>query len=152
MKTIKQIADEIGVSKTAIMKKIDNLGLRSSLRKIANQFAIDETQESFIIKAFEVNSQTDNANQSQTEPQTGWQFSLRLLEQEIEFLRTQLNEKDEQLKRLDARLAEAQILHADTKNMPLLAASLELTVPPLSFRTRFKNAIRAIKGEIGGHT
>ena len=35
-RTIKQIADEIGVSKTAIRKKIANLGLQSSLRKIGN--------------------------------------------------------------------------------------------------------------------
>lgn len=28
MKTIKELADELGVSKTAVMKKIDNLGLR----------------------------------------------------------------------------------------------------------------------------
>ena len=39
-KTIKQIADEIGVSKTAIRKKIANLGLQLSLRKIGNQFAV----------------------------------------------------------------------------------------------------------------
>jgi biotin operon repressor len=38
-KTIKQIADEIGVSKTAVMKQIANLGLQTSLRKNGNQFA-----------------------------------------------------------------------------------------------------------------
>lgn len=32
-KTIKEIADELGVSKTAVSKQIANLGLRSSLRK-----------------------------------------------------------------------------------------------------------------------
>ena len=32
MKTIRQIADEIGVSKTAVNKQIANLGLRSGLR------------------------------------------------------------------------------------------------------------------------
>ena len=40
MKTIRQIADEIGVSKTAVNKQIANLGLRSGLRKNGNQFAI----------------------------------------------------------------------------------------------------------------
>ena len=33
MKTIKQIADELGVSKTAVRKKIENLGLQSGLQK-----------------------------------------------------------------------------------------------------------------------
>ena len=40
MKTIRQIADEIGVSKTAVNKQIANLGLRSGLRKNGNQFPI----------------------------------------------------------------------------------------------------------------
>ena len=39
-KTIKEIADELGVSKTAVSKQIANLGLRSSLRKSGSQFAI----------------------------------------------------------------------------------------------------------------
>jgi DNA-binding NarL/FixJ family response regulator len=40
-KTIKEIAEELGVSKTAVRKQIANLGLQTSLRKIGNQFAID---------------------------------------------------------------------------------------------------------------
>ena len=44
-KTIKEIADELGVSKTAVSKQIANLGLRSSLRKNGNQFAIENQQE-----------------------------------------------------------------------------------------------------------
>ena len=48
-KTIKEIADELGVSKTAVSKQIANLGLRSSLRKNGNQFAI-ENQHSNILR------------------------------------------------------------------------------------------------------
>lgn len=55
MKTIRQIADEIGVSKTAVNKQIANLGLRSGLRKNGNQFAIDEQQEALIKQAFSEN-------------------------------------------------------------------------------------------------
>ena len=47
-KTIKEIADELGVSKTAVSKQIANLGLRSSLRKNGNQFAIENQQEKLI--------------------------------------------------------------------------------------------------------
>ena len=43
-KTIKEIADELGVSKTAVRKKIANLGLQSGLRKNGNQFAIEKGQ------------------------------------------------------------------------------------------------------------
>ena len=59
MKTIRQIADEIGVSKTAVNKQIANLGLRSGLRKNGNQFAIDEQQEALIKEAFSEKSQTE---------------------------------------------------------------------------------------------
>ena len=40
MKTIKELADDLGVSKTAVMKKIDNLGLREKLAKNGNRLAI----------------------------------------------------------------------------------------------------------------
>jgi predicted transcriptional regulator len=117
MKTIKQIADEIGVSKQTVRNQIAKLGLRFSLQKIANQFAIDKQQETLILQAFSKKSQSENANCLQSELVTALQSSLRFLEQENEFLRRQLEAKDQQLERLDRRLAEAQILHADTKKM-----------------------------------
>ena len=71
MKTIKQIADELGVSKTAVRKKIENLGLRSSLQKNGNQFAINEEQENRIKSAFlESESETKTETSSQTETET----------------------------------------------------------------------------------
>lgn len=51
-KTIKEIADELGVSKTAVSKQIANLGLRSSLRKNGNQFVIEKQQAELIKTAF----------------------------------------------------------------------------------------------------
>ena len=73
-KTIKEIAEELGVSKTAVRKQIANLELQTSLRKIGNQFAIEKEQEALIKSAFfQKQSQTkianqvsDFANQSQT--------------------------------------------------------------------------------------
>ena len=144
MKTIKQIADETGVSKQAVRNKIAKLGLQSSLRKNANQFAIDEQQEKLIISAFSENMQTENANQSQSESQTTLQFTLRFLEQEIEFLKGQLKEKDEQLERLDRRLAEAQILHADTKNL-LTAPTEPEANTSLNLFARIKKTIKRKK-------
>ena len=144
MKTIKQIADEIGVSKQAVRNKIAKLGLQSSLRKNANQFAIDEQQERLIIRAFSENSQSENANQTQSESQTTLQFTLRLLEQEIEFLREQLKAKDEQLERLDRRFAEAQILHADTKNL-LTAPTEPEANTSLNLFARIKKTIKRKK-------
>jgi len=141
MKTIRQIADELGVSKQAVRNQIANLDLQSELQKNGNQFAINKKQELLIMQAFNKSqSQSENANKSQSESQTTQatlHFTLRLLEQEIEFLRSQLKAKDEQLERLDKRLAEAQILHADTKKMTMLTAAdstgSEADVPPLGF-------------------
>lgn len=103
-KTIKQIADELGVSKTSVMNKIDNLGLRSSLRKIANQFAIDDEQEMLIKSAFsQKESQTKNANPVGDSSQT-----LRLLSDMVCVLSEQLKEKDKQIERLQTELENAQ--------------------------------------------
>ena len=130
MKTIRQIAEEIGVSKQAVRNQIANLGLQSSLQKNGNQFVINEQQETLIRQFFNKKTQSENTNTLQSELQTTFQFTLQLLEKEIEFLRSQLKVKDEQLERMDKRLAEAQILHADTKNMPILSNPSEPEEPP----------------------
>ena len=141
-KTIKEIADELGVSKTAVSKQIANLGLRSSLRKNGNQFAIENQQEKLIKMAFQKKiqqeivtensvsdeqSQTTNANQSQTENHEVCDL-VCVLQTTVDTLQEQLSVKDQQIRELNARLAEcstallaaqetaraAQALHAGT--------------------------------------
>ena len=130
MKTIRQIADEIGVSKTAVSKQIANLGLRSGLRKNGNQFAIDEHQEALIKRAFLEKSQTENANQSQTKTQTENHEVgdlVCVLQATIDTLQEQLEVKDRQIEKLTEALvaaqqtaAAAQALHAGTIQQQLL--------------------------------
>lgn len=135
MKTIKQIADEIGVSKTAVRKKIENLGLQSSLRKNGNQFAIDEEQERLIKSAFLQNeTQTENANLVCDKSE-----SLQLVSDVVSILQEQLREKDRQLEKQQqsikeltaalenttASLKAAQALHAGTMQQNLLAEKEE---------------------------
>lgn len=141
-KTIREIADELGVSKTAVSKQIANLGLRSSLRKNGNQFAIENQQEKLIKMAFQKNrqrdsmaenavsdeqSQTKNANRSQTANHEVCDL-VGVLQTTVDTLQAQLAVKDEQIRELNARLAEcstallasqetaraAQALHAGT--------------------------------------
>ena len=133
MKTVRQIADELGVSKTAVSKQIANLGLRSSLRKNGNQFAIDEQQETLIKQAFSEKTQTENANQSQTENLKVGDL-VCVLQATIDTLQGQLEVKDRQLEqqaqtitRLTDALAAAQqtaaaaqALHAGTIQQQLL--------------------------------
>ena len=134
MKTIRQIADEIGVSKTAVSKQIANLGLRSGLRKNGNQFAIDEHQEALIKRAFSEKSQTEIENQTQTENREVGDL-VCVLQATIDTLQGQLEVKDRQIEqqtqtitRLTDALAAAQqtaaaaqALHAGTIQQQLLS-------------------------------
>ena len=130
MKTIRQIADEIGVSKTAVSKQIANLGLRSGLRKNGNQFAIDERQETLIKQAFLEKSQTEIENQTQTKSQTeNHEVSdlVCVVQATIDTLQGQLEVKDRQIEKLTEALiaaqqtaAAAQALHAGTIQQQLV--------------------------------
>lgn len=138
MKTIRQIADEIGVSKTAVNKQIANLGLRSGLRKNGNQFAIDEHQEALIKQAFSEKSQTEIENQTQTENHEVSDL-VCVLQATIDTLQGQLEVKDRQIEqqaqtitRLTDALAAAQqtavaaqALHAGTIQQQLVAGEGE---------------------------
>lgn len=126
MKTIRQIADEIGVSKTAVNKQIANLGLRSGLRKNGNQFAIDEHQEALIKQAFSEKSQTKIENQTQTENHEVSDL-VCVLQATIDTLQGQLEVKDRQIEKLTEALvaaqqtaAAAQALHAGTIQQQLI--------------------------------
>lgn len=138
MKTIRQIADEIGVSKTAVNKQIANLGLRSGLRKNGNQFAIDEHQEALIKEAFSEKSQTEIENQTQTENHEVSDL-VCVLQATIDTLQGQLEVKDRQIEqqaqtitRLTDALAAAQqtavaaqALHAGTIQQQIVAGEGE---------------------------
>lgn len=118
MKSIKEIADEIGVSKQSVRNEIAKQGLQSSLRKNGNQFAIDEKCETLIKSAFEsrnekVTAKTickDNANQNakvtdnQNEQVCDYQHKIDVLEMDnkrllevIELLKDRLKENKEEV-------------------------------------------------------
>ena len=137
MKTIRQIADEIGVSKTAVSKQIANLGLRSGLRKNGNQFAIDEHQEALIKQAFSEKSQNETENQSQTKTQTEnrevgdlvcvLQATIDTLQGQLEVKDRQIEQQAQTITRLTDALAAAQqtaaaaqALHAGTIQQQLI--------------------------------
>lgn len=142
MKTIRQIADEIGVSKTAVSKQIANLGLRSGLRKNGNQFAIDEHQEALIKQAFSEKSQTEIENQSQTKTQTEnhevgdlvcvLQATIDTLQGQLEVKDRQIEQQAQTITRLTDALSAAQqtavaaqALHAGTIQQQLVAGEGE---------------------------
>lgn len=98
-KTIKEIAEELGVSKTAVRKQIANLGLQTSLRKIGNQFAIEKEQETLIKSAF-------SQKQSQTKIANQFAILVSMLQHELEIKNRELEIKNKQIEELNARLAE----------------------------------------------
>ena len=130
-KSIRQIAEELGVSKTAVRKQIANLGLQSGLRKNGNQFAIDESQEAQIIRAFSGKLQTENGNQFANQTETSSRTANHEVSDLVSVLQitvTVLQVKDQQIAqqaqtidRLSDALAAAQqsaaaaqALHAGT--------------------------------------
>ena len=85
MKTIKQIADELGVSKTAVRKKIENLGLSEKVKTNGNRIEVDERQEKLIKSAFsQKETKTANANEVSEKSET-----LRLLSSMVSTLTEQ---------------------------------------------------------------
>lgn len=109
MKTIRQIANEIGVSKQAVRDKIDKLGLQSSLRKIGNRFTIESNAEIQIKSAFSYqNDEIENDNQSET------------LTDLVSILKAELDIKNKQIADLSAALVAAQE-QAATAHQSLLA-------------------------------
>ncbi len=122
-KTIKQIADEIGVSKTAVRKAIDNLGLRSSLRLNGNQFAINEEQEKQIKSAL-------THHKTQTKSETKTQTESETVSTLVSILQEELVRKDEQITNLQKLLDQEQQLHMHTKQQLQLLEQKEPPEPP----------------------
>lgn len=125
--TVKDLAEQVGVSKQAIIDKIKKLGLQNNLTRKGNRFVINETQANLILSAFQgkqqVQSTRNNANQNND-----------LLYELVKTLQQQLDEKDKQIERLTAlnenllKISEqSQQLHAGTIQTQLLT---EQTEPP----------------------
>lgn len=100
MKTIKQLADEIGVSKTAVNKKIDNLGLRNQLSKSENRWFIPESIENTIKESFTGNHKKETVSDNQSET----------VSTIISTFQAQLEAKDKQIDRLQELLDHEQQL------------------------------------------
>lgn len=122
LKTIKELADELGVSKTAINKKVTDRERKLWFSKIGNKFVINEDGQKSIKRMFEgvtenQESQTENLEQkpnSRTENQESqtenfWnnnknnadiKYILDIIEYQKEQIKDLQNTKDEQFKQL----------------------------------------------------
>lgn len=115
LKTIKELADELGVSKTAINKKVTDRERKLWFSKIGNKFVINEDGQKSIKRMFErvtenLESQTENLEQkpnSQTENfrnnnenNADIKYILDIIEYQKEQIKDLQNTKDEQFKQL----------------------------------------------------
>ena len=115
-KTIKQLAEVCGVSEQAIRAWCR----KNQVPKVAkgNGFAINETTEMAILLHYGAISTKDaKENESSNESSSETRIMLEILQKELDFCRSQLEEKDKQLRvkdsqivQLNERLAESQKL------------------------------------------
>lgn len=110
-KTIKELAEELNVSKTAINKKVNDELKRKHFSKIANKFVVDEKGQSIIASMFKKEeAQTETKTNSRTKSQTENREVIDLLKQQVTNQTQQLNQKDEQIEKLQNLLDQQQIL------------------------------------------
>ena len=108
LKTIKELADELGVSKTAINKKVTDRERKLWFSKIGNKFVINEDGQKSIKRMFEgvtenleqkPNSQTENFRNN-NENNADIKYILDIIEYQKEQIKDLQNTKDEQFKQL----------------------------------------------------
>ena len=109
--TILELANELGISKQAVTKKIKELGRFSDLEKVGNKYNVPED----IAEQLRQPKRQQFANEQQpTDNQ---------VDEELAFLRRQIEIKDEQIASLSRALEQEQALHAADKQQLLLISS-----------------------------
>ncbi|XIK87151.1 DUF536 domain-containing protein (plasmid) [Enterococcus faecium] len=136
-KTIKELAEELGVSKTAINKKVSDENRKLWFSKTGNKFVINETGQKAIKSMFF--NENENSNQQlvgeKTKTETHKNANqvpelevLSLLEQQLNQKDMQLQEKDEQIKQMQKLLDQQQQLTLQAnQQIEKLQEQLQLT-------------------------
>lgn len=122
LKTIKELADELGVSKSYVDKIIRILKLHTKLDKVGNKYVISKTQEKSIKdRLLSSESTTKSHTKSTTKTHTEVDFEVDFLKEEILYLRKshdkQLTNKDKQIETLSNLLDQQQRLALQDKKL-----------------------------------
>ena len=114
MKTIRDLALEIGVSKVAVQKKIEKLNLKNDLIKRGNKLLIPDSVEYALKSAFNYanDNKDDNESQENENNRVNYDNSLQTV---IEVLRTELEEKNKQIDKLQTIINQEQQLRMVTE-------------------------------------
>lgn len=135
MKTIREIADEIGVSKQAVFKKIKREPLSTSLQGLTStvdgRLTVSVDGEKLIKQAFLVGTPSTNHQPVDGQVDGPVDGLIAVLQATIETLQGQLEVKDRQIEQLTSALvaaqqtaAAAQALHAGTLHQQLLSGEV----------------------------
>ncbi|EQC55780.1 hypothetical protein LLT3_02005 [Lactococcus cremoris subsp. cremoris TIFN3] len=118
LKTIKELADELGVSKSYVDKIIRILKLHTKLDKVGNKYVISKKQEKAIITRIEKPKTT---TESTTKLHTKVNSEVDFLKEEIAYLKSnhdkQLTSKDKQIESLSNLLDQQQRLALQDKKL-----------------------------------
>lgn len=122
LKTIKELADELGVSKSYIDKIIRILKLHTKLDKVGNKYVISKKQEKSIKDRLRSSESTTKSHtKSTTKTHTEVDFEVDFLKEEILYLRKshdkQLTNKDKQIETLSNLLDQQQRLALQDKKL-----------------------------------
>ena len=122
LKTIKELADELGVSKSYVDKIIRILKLNNKLYKVGNNYLIYKKQEKSIITSIENSkSTTETHTESTTQSHTKVDAEVDFLKEEIAYLKSnhdkQLTNKDKQIETLSNLLDQQQRLALQDKKL-----------------------------------
>lgn len=108
MKTIKELAEEIGVSKVAVQKKMERLNIKNKMVRDGNRLLIPEELEYTIKTSF--NKYTTENKTESNEKQTD-----NMTETFIAILQKELEEKNKQIERLQNIINQEQQLRMVTE-------------------------------------
>ena len=122
LKTIKELADELGVSKSYIDKILRILELHTKLDKVGNKYVISKKQEKSIKDRLRSSESTTKSHtKSTTKTHTEVDFEVDFLKEEILYLRKshdkQLTNKDKQIETLSNLLDQQQRLALQDKKL-----------------------------------
>lgn len=119
MKTVKEVADELGVSRQYVQKIISKLPATKKPKKVKHSYQIDNQSEAYI-KAFMKKS--DNFEATNDNPKSNFSSSINSSKYEnsllaqIDSLKGQVEQKDNQLENMQKLLDQSQQLQLMAEN------------------------------------
>ncbi|MBQ2348645.1 MAG: hypothetical protein II388_09820 [Clostridia bacterium] len=125
--TIKQLADELGVSKPTIRNIVSKLGIQSKLRKVGNRYTLSDTQITQVklqISKNEVLSESEKTKKSESQALSESEKS-----EKSEKSKSQMLSESEKTKKLESQmLSESEKLKNSIVREQLSILSKQLTV------------------------